>query len=308
MFDWLGDLLEGLGEIIAEAFAELGETITSLIWDTMLGWIYQAVFNGLSEFFEEMNNFASDLFDLPWIEAFVHLFVLLGWALFVAGMVVAVFDVAVEYPNGRSSIKNLFLNILKGFFACSLIGVVPIELYKFCITLQSTFAEDIIRYFIGTQFVGQNIGRTAFEVMQSVFLGYWEMSSLFNIFMIIAFGYCIVKVFFQNLKRGGILLTQIAIGSLYMFSVPRGYTDGFVQWIKQIIALCMTAFLQTTLLYLGLLTMTDHPLLGIGVMMSANEVPRIAEHFGLDSSVKFNLTTVLHSTNTIMNVASKIKK
>ena len=34
----------------------------------------------------------------------------------------------------------------------------------------------------------------------------------------------VVKVFFANLKRGGILLIQIAVGSLYMFSVPRGYT------------------------------------------------------------------------------------
>lgn len=29
-----------------------------------------------------------------------------------------------------------------------------------------------------------------------------------------------------NLKRGGILLIQISVGSLYMFSVSRGYIDG----------------------------------------------------------------------------------
>ena len=41
---------------------------------------------------------------------------------------------------------------------------------------------------------------------------------------------------------------------MYMFSVPRGYQDGFNQWMKQIAALCLTAFMQTTLLFLGLLT------------------------------------------------------
>lgn len=46
-----------------------------------------------------------------------------------------------------------------------------------------------------------------------------------------------IKVFFANLKRGGILLIQIAVGSLYMFSIPRGYTDGFTQWMKQVIGL-----------------------------------------------------------------------
>jgi hypothetical protein len=60
--------------------------------------------------------------------------------------------------------------------------------------------------------------------------------------------YAVVKVFFSNLKRGGILLIQIAVGSLYMFSVPRGYIDGFVQWCKQIVGLCLTAFLQVTIL------------------------------------------------------------
>ena len=42
-----------------------------------------------------------------------------------------------------------------------------------------------------------------------------------------------IKVFFANLKRGGILLIQIAVGSLYMFSVPRGYLDGFYQWCSR---------------------------------------------------------------------------
>jgi hypothetical protein len=71
------------------------------------------------------------------------LFTLFGWALFVAGTVVAVFDVAIEYQNGRANIKTTAINVLKGFFACSLIGVVPIRLYKFCITLQNTFTHDL---------------------------------------------------------------------------------------------------------------------------------------------------------------------
>lgn len=77
--------------------------------------------------------------------------------------------------------------------------------------------------------------------------------------------YAVIKVFFANLKRGGILLIQIAVGSLYMFSVPRGYTDGFIQWCKQIIGLCLTAFLQSTILIAGLMVFKDHALLGLGL-------------------------------------------
>ena len=57
-------------------------------------------------------------------------------------------------------------------------------------------------------------------------------------------------------RSGGILLIQIAVGSLYMFSVPRGYTDGFIQWCTQIIGLCLSAFLQATILVAGLMAVS----------------------------------------------------
>ena len=74
--------------------------------------------------------------------------------------------------------------------------------------------------------------------------------NLFNILTLAAFAYCVIKIFFANIKRGGILLIQMSVGALYMFSVPRGYTDGFNQWMKQVAAICLTAFMQTTLLFL----------------------------------------------------------
>ena len=83
------------------------------------------------------------------------------------------------------------------------------------------------------------------------------------LFIIIMMGYAVIKVFFANLKRGGILLIQIAVGSLYMFSVPRGYLDGFTQWCKQIIGLCLTTFLQATTLAAGLMVLRTHALLGL---------------------------------------------
>ena len=48
-----------------------------------------------------------------------------------------------------------------------------------------------------------------------------------------------------------------------MFSVPRGYSDGFLQWMKQVIGLCLTAFLQATILTAGLLAFREHLLLGL---------------------------------------------
>ena len=132
--------------------------------------------------------------------------------------------------------------------------------------------------------------------------------NLFNILALIAFAYCVIKMFFANIKRGGILLIQIAVGSLYMFSVPRGYADGFNQWCKQVIAICLTAFMQTTLLFLGLMTFPNNMLLGLGIMLAANEVPRIAQQFGLDSSVRVNMMSVVHATTTAVNLTRSVAK
>ena len=308
MFDWIGDLIDSIVGAIQDGFEFIGETITSTIWTTMLRWFYETIYDAVADFFELIGNMGADIFDLGWVQATVKLFTLFGWALFVAGLVVAVFDVAVEYQNGRANIKTTAINVLKGFFACSLIGVVPIELYKFCITLQNTFAHDLAA--LGGASQTFELGVTAKGVLVGSFFA-GNLSSqlgLFTLLCLIAFAYCVVKIFFQNIKRGGILLVQMAVGSLYMFSVPRGYTDGFVQWMKQVAAICLTAFMQTTLLYLGLMTFPQNMLLGLGIMLSANEVPRIAQQFGLDSSVRVNMMSVVHATTTAVKLTRSIAR
>ncbi len=273
----------------------------------MLKWFYETIYGAVADFFTMMGNMGADIFDLDWVQATIKLFTLFGWTLFIAGVAVAVFDTAIEYQNGRATIKTTALNVLKGFFACSLIGIVPVELYKFCISLQNTFSHDLSAIFAGHQSIDLAGEST------SVLVGSFAVSNnismnLFNILALIAFAYCVIKIFFQNIKRGGILLVQMAVGALYMFSVPRGYTDGFNQWMKQVAAICLTAFMQTTLLFLGLLTFPGNILLGLGIMLAANEVPRIAQQFGLDSSVRVNMMSVVHATTTAVNLTRSVAR
>ena len=307
MFDWLGDIISGIGDSIGNVFETLGQQISNVIWNTMLQWFYETIYGAVADFFTMMGNMGADIFDLDWVKATIKLFTLFGWALFVAGVVVAIFDVAIEYQCGRANIKTTSINILKGFFACSLIGIVPVELYKFFISLQNTFSQDLSRIFAGTQSL--DLASQSMSVLQGSFEVSTQVSfNLFNLLALIAFAYCVIKIFFANIKRGGILLIQMAVGSLYMFSVPRGYADGFNQWCKQIAALCLTAFMQTTLLFLGLLTFPTNMLLGLGIMLAANEVPRIAQQFGLDSSVKVNMMSVVHATTTAVNLTRSVAR
>ena len=295
MFDWIGDAIDWIGDGISSLWdntiGSAVDTITDAIWDVMFEWLFNLIYGAVADLFEFINASTSSIFALSWVQSFIALFHSLAWMLFVCGLIVAVFDTAIAYESGQANIKNTCLNVLKGFMAASLVTVVPQRLYSFCVNLQGTFSSDLLGNFIsGTTTTVADSGLT-------VIMALAMDVSLFSLFFIILFGYCTVKVVFSNIKRGGIMLCQIAVGSLYLFGVPRGYTDGFYSWCKQVIATCLTAFLQTTILYLGLLTYTQHPLLAVGICLSANEVPRIAQMYGLDTSVRVNMMSVSHTVS-----------
>ena len=59
---------------------------------------------------------------------------------------------------------------------------------------------------------------------------------------------------------------------------------------------------------LGLLTFPGNMLLGLGIMLAANEVPSIAQQFGLDSSVWVNMMSVVHATTTAVNLTRSVAR
>ncbi len=207
--------------------------------DAVLGqifdWIYGKLVGFFSEFFEMMNMMGAELFDLPWTQAVVLFFSRFAWMLFAVGLVVAGFEYAIQSQSGRGDLHGLALNGIKGFMAVSLFTTVPVELYRLCVTLQGTFASGLTQLMGGENGSIGSLTRAAMGALN----GY---GAFVGLFLLILLGYAVFKVFFANLRRGGILLIQIAVGSLYFFSVPRGYLDGFWNWGKQVAGLCLTAF------------------------------------------------------------------
>lgn len=291
--------------------------IWDFVADKILGqivdWFYGQVVGFLGNFFAEMGNMGVELFEMSWVQSIVLFFSYLAWALYGTGLVVACFECGIEYSSGRGNIRETALNAIKGFMAVSLFTVVPVRLYELSVTLQGQLTAGITGY-------GASIGDVASDIMQEFsavesltdltsgpFLGFGSITSgIMILFCIILMAYAIIKVFFANLKRGGILLIQIAVGGLYMFSVPRGYTDGFIQWCKQIIGLCLTAFLQATILIAGLMVFKDHALLGLGLMLSAGEIPRIAGTFGLDTTTRANIMSAVYTAQAAVNTTRTI--
>ena len=284
--------------------------VASTVLDSIIDWVYDQIIGFLGNFFAVMGNMGVELFELEWVQYVVQFFNQLGWALFSVSLVVCVFECGIQYASGRGDIKGTALNIIKGFMAVSLFSVVPVRLYALAVSLQGTLTAGIAGVgdigSLGTDLVD------ALTTSDGLIEGIGDMSvgnitnPIMLIFCVIAMAYAVIKVFFANLKRGGILLIQIAVGSLYMFSVPRGYIDGFTQWCKQVIGLCLTAFLQATILVAGLLVFKDHLLLGLGLMLSANEVPRIAGTFGLDTSTRANIMSAVYTAQTAVNTTRSI--
>lgn len=291
--------------------------IWDFVADTVLGqiidWIYGQTMGFLGNFFAEMGNMGAELFDLPWVQSIVLFFSYLAWALYVVGLVVACFECGIEYSSGRGNIKEIALGAIKGFMAVSLFTIVPIRLYELAVTMQASLTAGITGY-------GTSIGEVATGIIDTLsgvksltemtsgsYFGFTSITSpIMLLFCIILMAYAVIKVFFANLKRGGILLIQIAVGSLYMFSVPRGYTDGFVQWCKQIIGLCLSAFLQATILIAGLMVFQDHALMGLGLMLSAGEIPRIAGAFGLDTTTRANIMSAVYTAQAAVNTTKTV--
>lgn len=281
------------------------------IMDALMDWFYNQVVGFLGAFFAQMGNMGVELFELEWVDAVVLFFSQLGWALFGVSLVVSGFECGIEYISGRGNIQQAALNAIKGFLAVNLFTVVPIRLYTLSVSLQGTMTREISGAGGG---IG-DLGTAIIEELESVSLpelataGLWGgvgTNTMMVIFCIILMAYAVIKVFFSNLKRGGILLIQIAVGSLYMFSIPRGFTDGFVQWMKQVIGLCLTAFLQATILVAGLMVFREHALLGLGLMLSAGEVPRIAGTFGLDTTTRANIMSAVYTAQAAVNTTRTI--
>lgn len=272
------------------------------VLDQFCDWIYGKLISFFGDFFSMINMMGAELFELEWIKGILLFFNYFAWALYGVGLVVAIFDMAIEAQRGKGSFQDVGLNAIKGFFAASLFTIVPVDLYIFCINL----SDNLIGAIAGMTDSPGKLG-----AMATMILGGFALDGsnvVVSIVFIILIGYAVIKVFFANLKRGGILLAMMATGSLYMFSVPRGYMDGFVSWCKQVIALCLTAFLQTIVLIAGLVTYNTNMLLGIGLMLSSTEVPRIAQNFGLDTSMRFNVMSTVYSVNSVVNMVRNIGK
>ena len=272
--------------------------------NALIAWFISTITSSLNDFVAYFNMTNAQLFENELITGIIDFFQLLAWGLFIVGAMLASSEFALTYREGGGNFKAIGMNFIKSFFAVLLFAFVPIELFKFSCDMQQYVGRVITNGVIGeaASALGENIS--------NFFVYFSQMSNpLINLILIIIFLYCVFKVFFGNLKRGGILMVTICVGTLHMIGMPRGYQDGFMSWCKQIISICFTVFMQNTLFLIGLMLFASNNegwILSIGVLLVAGQLPRFVQMFGMDCSAKGNIGSMVYTASTTVRMAKMV--
>lgn len=278
------NLPKNIADKIIDGFLDVIDEITNIILNAFTTWVLRAILSGAETVFTYITDSSANVFNYDWFNIIVGVFHRFGVLLFTVGVVLAFVDVGIEYRRRGADIGSAMLNLVKGLMAVGLFSTAPVPLYKFCVNIQSVIMRALS--------ISWSFSSISEALNNSLFKNEILLVSMLVVIIVL-----MVIIYLDTLKRGGILLVQICIGSLYMISVPRGYMDNFYGWCKQVIALCLTTLFQNLLMFGGLMTIPMNLFLGIGIMVAAKEVPRICGQFGLDTSIKASFTNMAMGAN-----------
>ena len=284
-----------------------------------MDWFFSAGESYLSElvngffaiFLHIFNLTVFHLFSYSFIYEIVFAFRTLGWALFIAGFIIAFLEYTIEAQDGGGSWINLAFNTAKGVVFCSCFAGIPIDLLTFAGSLTTGMSASMsggIYDAINTSdnFVEDFMILWESEINTLISTPFWLVAV--SMIIVIVFGF---KIVMDNLSRAGSLLILIIIGSFHAFSIPRGYLDSTVGWCKQVIGLCFTHFMQNLLVVTGFYIWTTGTsfvtyLCGIGTIFASTLVQRVAQQFSLDTSVKSNFSKGLMVAGHTVSSASSL--
>lgn len=228
--------------------------------------------------------------------------------LFIVGIGFAVAEWAITINEGSSAtVMGTFKHIILGFVATISFTTIPVILLK--------FTAECTAFLIG----GMTLDSLTDPLSRNIIDNFTAQGNLMWPVFIIVFIICIFRIFFANLKRGGILIIQLTACPFHIFSVPRGYVDSFFSWCKQVIALYLTTFTQNFLLALAVVILSSakdinitNMALCVGVLLASTEAPRILQTFGLETSLKTNASQAVYgigsAASTTINIASTFLK
>lgn len=278
-----------------------------------MDWIFNSllsmILQGVGKLFAWISHLSLNLFNIPMVQNALILCQWVGFLLLAIGILFGIFNYVIASKDGEQvDFTSLILNIVYGLVATVMLKPGAIFIFNISTVFQNLF--NIL--------VGQ-VNSVSLNKPDSVntFMGALKtaLSAEFGIFwtfvMMIVIIIAILIVFFQCLKRSGIFLIQIMLGYLYVFSIPSGGTDGFIEWCRQTIAIAVTNAIQVGILYIGLALLSNklsmESLLGIGVILSSTSVEKLAGRFGMAVNSRQHIGGAVSQANSAISLGGGIK-
>ena len=269
--------------------------------------ILQDTFNSFINVFTEKSVLSYIYFLSSW-----------GGVMFIIGVGLALAEFAASYNEGNGAdVKGTFKNIAVGLFASFGFVKLPILLYTFTIevtymligsTVSSAIEGQNFQSLMEFRLLEDTTPEGILDSLREQYTNEFTGSIVGSIFCIIMFVF-VVKILLGNLKRSGILIILLTICPIHLLSIPRGYTDGFYSWCKQVVGQCITFFVQNFLLALFILVFANsgslnltNLFIALGILLSSSEAPRILQQFGLESSVRSNASQAIYAVSGITNI------
>lgn len=288
-----------------------------------MNWIFNQILNsilqGVGQLFAWISHISLDLFSVPIVQNALILCQWVGFLLLTVGVLFGIFNYVIASKDGETvDFTSLILNIIYGLIATVMLK--PAAIFIFNI---STVFQNLFNILVGTV---NSVQLTRPESVSSFFVrletGLDGLGAFWSLIVIVVIIISIIIVFFQCIKRSGIYLIQIMIGYLYIFSIPSGGSDGFIEWCRQTIAIAVTNAIQVGILYIGLCLLSNNmvnikdlhvsgsinSLLGIGVILSATSVEKLAGRFGMAVNSRQHIGGAISQANASVSLGSSIGK
>lgn len=281
---------------------------TDKLWSSLFDWIYSLLLDALEYVLLLFNGVTVDTFNSGLVQGLLGLFQVLGASLLGVSILLAFMENSVSSQNGGGSLITTTINSIKGLAVSVGFVTVPQALMIFTSDCLSNVVNQLSDTSASNAILTVYEVKDKLNVFSDVLVAAATPPTWLLVIIIIMFIYCIMKVTLGSIKRTGILLITISVGALHIFGIPRGYIDGFSSWCKQVVAICLTHFLQNIILIIGLgLISKDTWAVGIGLMLASTEVPRIAQRFGLDTSMKANISQTVHTASSAVHLVKGLK-
>lgn len=238
-------------------------------------WIVETLFGSLfSWLLNEVSAGATDLFSLEVVKLLIKGAKNVGAMLWGVGVVYAVFDMAIQYSRGRGGPQDLALNFVRSYAAVLLFTVLPVPFYQAMLTYGGKIGGALasggasLDFTLDFEAVYESMVGAAFDVVVELLL------------LIILFVLTLLNAF-ALLKRSFFAFCLTIFGCVHMFSVPRGYGDGFLDWCKQLIGLGFGAFLHMVMLGMSSYLLCEgHYIMGWAGMLVGPAIDPLLQRYG----------------------------